>query len=80
MIIEAFWNYAVERYPASTFQRGARPGGEPGNYRDALRPLKSLYAGANASEFTGVQLKAPRLHMIKLGWCRKYVNRCGGCT
>jgi integrase len=49
--------------------------GEAFNYRDALRPLLRLYSRSIAAEFGPLALKTVRAEMIRLGWCRTYINR-----
>ena len=70
-LIAAFLYHAKEYY--------RRPDGTPTsevkNYRDAMRPLKKLYGRTRAADFDLLALKAVRGEMIKLGWCRKNVNK-----
>lgn len=43
--------------------------------KDAMRPLKRLYAAALVREFGPNALKAVREHLIGLGWARTHINR-----
>jgi integrase len=55
------------------------PGGyhslEINNFRDAFKPLNRLYGSTLAIQFGPLALKAVRVAMIRLGWCRNVVNR-----
>jgi integrase len=76
IVLHAFWTHAQARYAAPPDPKpDRRPAGELGNYRDAMRPLKRLYAALPAEQFTPPRLKALRLDLIARGWCRNYINR-----
>jgi integrase len=70
MVLAAFWQHAQEyhRKPDGT------PAGELDNYRQALRPLRRLYAALPVAEFGPIQMKAVRQAMIDLGWARTNIN------
>jgi integrase len=65
-LISAFKRHAETFYANST---------EAANYRDALRPLRTLYGPTLAKDFGPLKLVAVRNEMIGKGWCRTYVNR-----
>lgn len=69
-LVDAFRLHAERYY--------VRPDGrqttEVGNYRQALRPLRSLYGPTRAAEFGPLALDAVRNRMIELGRCRRYIN------
>lgn len=44
-------------------------------YRDAMKPLRRLYGHTLAAQFGPLALKAVREEMIRIGWCRKRINR-----
>ena len=70
-VVAAFWKHA------ETYYRNAdgTAAGELDNFRLALRPLKRLYGPTLAQDFGPLALKALMAEMVKLGWCRNYVNR-----
>jgi integrase len=89
-LIAGFWAQAQLDYPTDPVPRGKRPGGELGNYWDALRPLRRLYGSTPAAAFGPRALVAVREAMIQprtvtdpetgktrvlRGWCRRVVNR-----
>ena len=70
----------VERYDAAMQIRYARS--KPSVAKPALGKIKrvlglvvSLYGSTPAAEFGPVKLAAVRAEMVKLKWCRKYVNK-----
>lgn len=69
-LVAAFWRHAVVYYR----DRDGRKR-EAENYRDALRPIVTLYGRTPAHEFGPLALKASREEMIKLGWARSHINR-----
>jgi integrase len=69
-MILAFWTHADAYYRASD----GTPSGEADNYRDALRPLKSLYGHTAARSFGPLALRAVRAAMMKTGLSRGVVN------
>jgi integrase len=48
---------------------------EPGNIRLAIRPLKEMFGGIPAAEFSPPRLKAVREAFIGAGLCRTEINR-----
>jgi hypothetical protein len=70
-LIIAFWRHAEIYYrkPDGT------PTSEQDSFRDALRPLRRLYAETRAADFGPRALKALRESMIQLGWCRTHINK-----
>jgi integrase len=75
MLVELFWTHAEKEYPAPPCKPGKRPSGELGNYWDVLKPLNRLYGPTPAAAFGPVALEALRGEMVKLDWCRNYINR-----
>ena len=69
-IAAEFWDYA-ERYYVG---RGGKPSREGGHFQAAMCSLRRLYGGTQAAAFGPLALKVIQREMIKLGWCRKYVN------
>jgi integrase len=70
-VIAAFWMHAQTyyRHPDGT------PTSEVENIRQALRPLRRLYAASPAGKFGPLALEALQREMIKLGWARTNINR-----
>ncbi|MCA9253473.1 MAG: site-specific integrase [Phycisphaerales bacterium] len=70
-LIARFWIHAEQYYrkPDGTLTS------EPGNYRQALCPLRELYGDTRAAEFGPRALQAVRQRMIELGWCRTNINK-----
>ncbi|HEV7299232.1 MAG TPA: hypothetical protein VGN72_07700 [Tepidisphaeraceae bacterium] len=70
-LVVQFWRHA------KTYYRGTNGGisHEAYHYRDALRPVVRLYGATPANNFQGPALEAVQREMIRLGWCRNYVNR-----
>lgn len=71
-VIELFLDYAKVEY--------ARPDGTLGteydNYRQALRPLFTLFADEPAAEFTPRKFKRLQEHAVReLDWCRSNANK-----
>jgi hypothetical protein len=70
-IIAAFWQHCEMYY--------RRPDGTPtsevDNFRQALRPVKSLYGRSYANEFGPVALKALQQWMVRQDWCRTNINK-----
>ena len=52
-----------------------RPSTEQDAIRQAVRPVRELYADTPAVEFGPLALAAVREEMIRRGWCRSNVNR-----
>jgi len=70
-LLARFWTHAEQYYRTLTDGRIK----ELEQYRLALRPLKELYADTPAADFGPRALKAVRLKMVDMGWCRPYVNK-----
>ncbi len=70
-LLARFWHYAEGYYRTVTDGRNK----ELEQYRLALRPLKHLYAASSAADFGPRSLKALREEMVRMGWCRPYVNK-----
>ncbi len=74
-LLAVFWRHAEKEYPAPDHEPGKRPAGELGNFWDTMKPLKRLYGPTKAQDFGPRALKSLRAEMMKLGWCRNYINR-----
>lgn len=70
-LIARFWTYAESTYR----KRDGTPSTELDNFKQALRPLKALYADTPARLFGPRSLRGVQSAMIRLGWCRKSVNK-----
>jgi hypothetical protein len=70
-VILAFWRHAEVYY----CRADGTPTGETDNLRLALRPLKELYGGTPAREFSPKALTAVRQAMVDSGLCRRTVNQ-----
>lgn len=70
-LILAFWRHAETHYRHGD----GTPTSEIENYRYSLRPLKELYGGTPAAEFSPLKLKATRQRMIDAGLSRKLINQ-----
>lgn len=70
-LLARFWTWAESYYrkPDGTAT------GELHVYRQALRPLRRLYADTPASEFSSLALEALQSEMIRLGWNRSVINK-----
>jgi integrase len=70
-VIAAFWQHAKAFY--------RKPDGTPTNevetFRSALRPLKALYGPTPYLEFGPKALRAVQEEMVRLGWCRSFINK-----
>ena len=51
------------------------PAGKADNYKQALRPLKMLYAMTKAREFGPKSLRAAQQKIVEMGSCRTFINR-----
>jgi integrase len=69
-LIVAYWRHAEQYYRG----RDGRPTQELENMRDALRPLRELYAHTSADEFGPLALRSLRQEMIRSGLARTTVN------
>jgi hypothetical protein len=70
-LIAHFWVWA-ERYYVKSDGTATQ---ELDNMRQALRPLKELYADLPASSYGPRALMAVRQKMIEKGWCRRSINK-----
>lgn len=70
-LIRGYWRHCKSYYrrPDGTDT------GELENQKQALRPLKRLYAHTMAGQFGPLSLKTVQQAMIDLGWCRSYINK-----
>lgn len=68
-LLAAWWTEAERRY-----QKFGRGTAELGAQRSALRFLRELYAGLDASAFGPVELSAVRHRMVEAGWVRTSIN------
>jgi integrase len=66
----AYWQFAESYY-----SKDGEPTKELESMREALLPLRELYASTAASDFGPKSLKAVRQHMVDRGLCRNVVNR-----
>ena len=68
---------AAFRTHAKTYYR--RPDGsdtgKADNFDDAMRPLNRLYGHTLVIDFGPLALRALQGEMVRLGWCRTYINR-----
>jgi integrase len=69
-LIDAYWHRHVEQH----YVKDGRPTGEQNCIREALKPLKALYASVAAVEFGPVALKALRQTLIDAGLARTTIN------
>jgi integrase len=70
-VLAAFKRYADDYYR----HPGGSPTGEQVSFHAAMRPLKDLYAGTSAADFSPLKLKAVRAKMIEQKWSRPYINQ-----
>lgn len=70
-LVARFWVWAEGYY----LKADRTPTQELDNFRQALRPLKELYADTPVSSFGPRALMAVRQKMIELGWCRGNINK-----
>jgi integrase len=80
-LLDAFWRHAEQHYRTPA----GEPSTEQASYRLALRPVRHLYAGLPAAEFSPLKLKAVRQIMVdgyhhpkygdQPGLARKVVNQ-----
>ena len=70
-LLARFWKHAEVTY--------RRPDGSPtselDNFRQALRPLKAMYADHPARAFGPRALRAVQAEMVRRGWCRTNINK-----
>jgi hypothetical protein len=71
-LILAFWRHAEQHY---IYPETGKPTNELNDYRYSLKPLRELYGGTLAAEFSPLKLKAVRTRMVQSGLCRGVVNR-----
>jgi hypothetical protein len=69
-ILVAYWEFALGYY-----SKDGKPAKELRCMREALQPIRDLYASTPASEFGPKSLQTVRQHMIQQGLCRNVVNR-----
>lgn len=69
-LIAAYWEHT-----RSYYRKDGEPTSEVGVIKQALRVLKRLYGRLPADQFGPLKLQAVRDEMVRLGWCRSYVNR-----
>jgi integrase len=69
-VILAFWKHAEQHYRTED----GTPTGEADNYREALRPLRVLYAHTAARDFGPLALRAVRDAMVKARLSRGVIN------
>ncbi len=65
-----YWRWAEDHYR----DPDGNPSRELGNLRDALRPLRLLYAHSPAREFGPLALRAVQDAMVEQGLCRNVIN------
>jgi integrase len=70
-VLAGFWRHAETYYR----KPDGSPTSELKNYRDALGPVRRLYADTPANRFGPLALQAVRDEMIRQGWCRTYINK-----
>lgn len=70
-LLASFWQYAVVHYVGLD----GKPTSEVESYRQAMKPVRSLYAGLFVNEFGPRSLKTVRKVYISKGLARKTVNR-----
>jgi integrase len=70
-LIARFWTHAEATYR----KPDGRPTSELDNFRQALRPLKGLYADTAARLFGPRSLRAVQSEMVRIGWRRTSVNK-----
>jgi integrase len=70
-LVARFWTHAETfyRHPDGTQT------GEAGNFKQALRPLNSLYGDTRAADFGPKCLRAIQNEMIRMGWARNHINK-----
>jgi integrase len=69
-LCQLFCRHAAEYYPQEPGQTC-----EASGIRNALRPLRKLFAHTYVSDFGPLRLKQVREDMIQRGWCRKTINQ-----
>jgi integrase len=75
-VSQLIWHYY--EHAREYYVKDGVPTGEHMTVRAALRPLKKLFGDLPAREFGPKRLKLVREEMIKLGWSRRYINKCVG--
>ncbi|MCE9519669.1 MAG: site-specific integrase [Verrucomicrobia bacterium] len=70
-LLVSYRQHCMEAYPTINGERSS----EQQNIRYALRPLRKLYGATPARDFGPLKLKAVIDEMIRIGWCRKTINR-----
>lgn len=69
---------AFLRHAEGHYLKGGRPTSQLALCKDAIRPLNELYGLTPAKDFGPLALKAVRVQMVELGWCRESVNHAIG--
>lgn len=69
-IIAGYWDHAQGYYRRAD----GTPTDDTKSIKKALGPLRRLYAPTEAAVFGPLALKAARDEMIRMGWCRTYIN------
>jgi integrase len=70
-VLLAFWGHAERHYRSPS----GKPSKELANFRDTFRPLKQLYGGTIARQFSPLKLKSLRKTMVDSGLCRNTINQ-----
>ena len=70
-LLNGYRRHCEAAYPSIEGRRCS----EADNIRHALRPLRKLYGSTPADEFGPLKLKSLIAEFIRLGWCRKNINR-----
>ena len=65
----AYWKWAQGYY-----QKDGKPTTQVDNVRQALKPLRAMYASTPAAEFGPLKLAAVQEHLIGTGVCRSTIN------
>lgn len=69
-VIAEYWSYAQSYYVNSQGEST----GEAEHFRVAMGPLRRLYGATRAADFGPLAFKAVQQEMIRMGWCRRYIN------
>ncbi len=69
-MILAYWGFAKTYY-----RKHGEPTKEQESLKTAFRPLRKLYGGMPAADFSPLKLKAVRDAFIEAGWCRSNINK-----
>ena len=66
-------------FASGYYVKGGKPTGQVQRIKSALRPVRELFGHLSIDQFGPLCLKRVREEMIKLDWCRNYINSCVGC-